>query len=117
MNNRRQERLNSEIIKVVSTALREIRDPNVSDMTTLTEASITNDFSFCDLKFSVMGSEREKEKTIEALQNAEVFFKSHIAKNIRMRKIPELRIKLDESIEYSSRINEILKGLDLEDEY
>lgn len=113
MNKRRQERLNSEIKKVISVALREMRDPKISAMTTLTDVSITNDFSFCDLKFSVYGDEFEKEQIIETLQDAEGYFKSHIAKNVRMRQIPELRIKLDESIEYANRINEILKDLNL----
>lgn len=113
MDKRRQERLNSEIKKVISVALREMRDPKISAMTTLTDVSITNDLSFCDLKFSVFGEEHEKHEIIKTLQEAEGYLKSHIAKNIRIRQVPELRIKLDESIEYANRINEILKDLNL----
>lgn len=113
MDKRRQERLNSEIKKVISVALREMRDPKISSLTTLTDVSITNDLSYCDLKFSILGDEHEKNQIITTLQDASGYFRSHIAKNIRIRQVPEIRVKLDESIEYSNRINEILKDLNL----
>lgn len=113
MDKRRQERINAEIKKVVATALRDMKDPNVSSLTSVTEVNVTNDLSFCDVKFSVLGNQREKNKILETLKKAEGYFKTQIARSISIRQVPELKISLDNSMEYAEHINNILKTLDI----
>ncbi len=113
MDKRRQERINAEIKKVIAEALRDMKDPNVSSLTSVTDVSVTSDLSFCDVKFSVLGNTKEKNKIIETLKNAEGYFKTKIAKSISIRQVPELRIALDDSIEYADHINSILKTLNI----
>lgn len=113
MDRRRQERLNAEIKRIIGSALTNMKDPNISSLTSVTEVNITSDMSFCDVKFSVMGNQKEKNKIIETLRNAEGYFKKEISDSLSIRQIPKLRISLDESIEYANHINSILKTLDI----
>ncbi|MCI5675455.1 MAG: 30S ribosome-binding factor RbfA [Ezakiella sp.] len=113
---RRQERISAEIKKVLSVALFNMKDPAISAMTTITEVHVTNDLSFCDVLFSVMGDERQKEEVMNALKGASGYFKGYIAREMDLRQVPELRIKLDDRLEYQDRINSILNELNIDHE-
>ncbi len=55
-----------------------------------------------------MGNDEEKAATWQALQRAVGFLRSEIGKRINLRFTPELSLHLDETLEYSARIQELL---------
>jgi len=106
-----QERLEKLIAVELSNTLRlECKNP-LLQFVSVTKVSLTKDFSYATVYYTVMGDNDEKEATSKALDSAKGFLRSVIANNLDMRKTPELKFKYDESIEYGNHIEEILRNL------
>ena len=116
--NNRMERINSEIKKEVSLIINnEISDPRVGGFVSVLKLSTTQDLKFCKIYVSIFGD--EKQKAFEALNSASSFIRRKLAAAVKLREIPKLIFELDDGIEYSDKINQIIKTLDikpLEDE-
>jgi len=96
----RVKRLSEEIKKIVSNIIRnELRDPRIAPMTSIIEVDVTRDLRYVNIYISVLGSEKEKEDTMEGLIKASGFIRREIGKKIKARYTPEVLFKLDESIE------------------
>jgi ribosome-binding factor A len=119
MTQQRSQRVAEEIKREVSDILRkEMKDPRVavSGVISVTDVNVTRDISHAKIYVSVLGSEEEQEKTLEALKKAAGFIRSEIGKRIRLRHTPELTIHLDRSIAYGAHINKLLQEINREGE-
>ncbi len=89
----------------------EIKDPRVHPMTSVMAVEVTPDLKFAKIFVSVLGSEEEKEKTMEGLKKSASFARGQLARRMNLRNTPELTFILDNSIEYgvtmSKRIDEV----------
>lgn len=104
-------RVAEEIKKELSLLLQnEFKDPRLGFLT-ITGVDLTNDLSQATVYLSVLGSEQEKEETLQALANGSGFIRSELAKRIRLRTMPKLIFKFDASIEYGNRIESLLAKL------
>jgi len=100
MNEKRINRISEEVKKVVSDLIQnEIKDPRISGMPSVNKVSVTKDLRFAKIYISVLGSEEDKESTIEGLQSAKGFVRKEIGNRINLRHVPEPIFMLDESIE------------------
>lgn len=79
--------------------LKGIKDPRISQFCTITEVSLTKDLRFGTIYVSVYGNAEAKNKTLEGLKSACGYIKNQLGQRIRMKYMPELVFKLDESIE------------------
>ncbi|QUH20792.1 30S ribosome-binding factor RbfA [Alkaliphilus sp. B6464] len=96
----RVKRLSEEIKKIVSNIIRnELRDPRIAPMTSIVEVDVTRDLRYVNIYISVLGTEKEKEATMEGLIKASGFIRREIGQKIKARYTPEVIFKLDESIE------------------
>lgn len=77
----------------------------------VTKVSLNNDMSVANVWYTVLGNEGEIEATKEALHKSVGFLRSALAKELDLRKTPELRFKYDESLSYGNHISEILNNL------
>lgn len=113
MNQKRVNRISSEINKVISQCLyNTIKDPNLDPIyTAITDVIVTNDLSFATIYISVIGDENKKANTLKGFENAKGFLKKEIGKNVELRHIPELIFKLDESSERGMHIENIINEL------
>ncbi len=110
--NGRTQRINNEILREVSLLIRnEIKDPRVSDLTSVTRVETTNDLKYCKVFISVLGDENKKEDTLKGLKKAAGFIRKQLAIRINLRVTPEITFHLDDSLESSMRINDILNNL------
>ena len=50
-------------------------------------------------------------KGLQALDRCKGFIRSQLARRLKIRKCPELIFKVDESLEYGNRIEELIKNL------
>lgn len=117
MDKRRLYRVQSEIQRIISELLIEgLKDPRIDQMTSVSKVELSNDTSVATIYFSIYGSQKTKEDTLSALENAKGYIRSRLAKVLEIRQVPELRFKIDESVEYSIEIQKILNKLDLESE-
>lgn len=120
----RQGRLGEEIRKVIGEMLlREIKDPRLSGMVSISSVMVTRDGSYATCYVTVLGSsienestDQEKEEVIEAFKSAKGLIKREIGNQIKLRHVPELIFKLDTSMEYGRKISKIINDLGLEKE-
>ncbi|MEK7802909.1 MAG: 30S ribosome-binding factor RbfA [Deltaproteobacteria bacterium] len=107
----RSERVGEEIRKEIAMMLfGEIHDPRIG-FVTITKVSVTKDLRHAKVFFTMRGSEEEREKTSEGLQSASGYIKRELGNRLKLRHIPELIFKFDDSLEYASRIEEIIKDI------
>lgn len=105
-----QERLEKIIIREVSTILMNSKDERLR-FVIITNAHLTGDLQIATIYYTVIGSNEQKESTIKNLEDAKGYVRSSLGKVLKVKKIPELIFKYDESLEYGNKIESILKGL------
>lgn len=109
MSNRLQ-RINDEIKKEAANIIRmELNDPRIGAMTTVLKADTTNDLKYCKLYISIFGKDDEKEAVMEGLKNASGYIRKLLAKRINLRNTPELKFVIDDSLDYSEKIDKLIK--------
>ncbi|GAA3719227.1 MULTISPECIES: 30S ribosome-binding factor RbfA [Salinicoccus] len=105
----RQERVAEEVKKVVSEALRtKVADPDIG-MVTVTDVELTKEMEVATVYFTSLNDDREAVQA--ALGRAKGLIRSEVAKEIPIRKAPELEFKYDTSIEYGSKIDALLNEI------
>ncbi|WP_026660643.1 30S ribosome-binding factor RbfA [Butyrivibrio sp. AC2005] len=104
-------RINGEVMKVISEAIRFSKDPRISPMTSVMDVEVAPDLKTCKVWVSVMGNDEDRQRTAEGLKSAAGYIRSTVAKELNMRNTPELRFIMDDSIEYainmSRKIDEV----------
>ncbi|NLD26031.1 MAG: 30S ribosome-binding factor RbfA [Acholeplasmataceae bacterium] len=109
----KQERLEKIIEKEISKIIfSDVKDDRLK-FVTITKVALTNDLSIATVYFTVIGNDAQKEATTANLQEAKGFIRSALSKVLEIRKVPELRFKYDESLDYGDKIEKILKELKL----
>jgi len=105
----RLERLNSLLRQELSDLLhREVKDPRLSGMISITEVNIAPDLKYAQVFVSSLGGLEDKDAVLSSLRSAAGFLRGKLAKNLRMRVVPELDFQWDESIEHGAHILELL---------
>lgn len=108
----RTDRLNSLLKEVISEVIRrDVKNPHVNELVTVTRVSITKDLHHAKVYISVIGTQEEKESTIKALTTAAGFIAVHSSKKVVMRYFPELTFILDDAVDKHMRIEELLKEI------
>jgi len=116
MSENRIRRVAEQIKKDLSQIInKEIKDPRVSAMTSITDVQLSKDLRYASIYVSIFGTDSEKEETLQTLIRASGFIRSEIGRRIRLRYIPEINFYLDNSIEYGAHIEKVLKSLKKED--
>jgi ribosome-binding factor A len=105
------ERVAKIIERELSTILLMEAKNNLLKYVSITKVVATKDLSLATVWFTIRGDESEKKATIDALEAAKGFLRSELSHRLDVRKTPELRFKLDESLAYGEKIDQILKGL------
>ena len=114
--NRRQDRVGALIQRELSEIIqRSVKDPRVA-FCTVTQASVSPDLKYVDVKVSVIGDEEQKSKTLAGLKSAAGFLRREIGNRLTLRHSPELRFAIDESADYLFKIDGLLKSVTTEDE-
>ncbi len=110
-NSNKNRRINGEVQKVISEAIRYSKDPRISPFTSVMDVEVAPDLKTCKVWVSVMGNDEDRERTSEGLKSAAGYIRSTLAKELNMRYTPELRFIMDDSIEYainmSKKIDEV----------
>lgn len=108
----RTDRLNSLLKEVISEVItREVRNPKVNVLITVTKVEISKDLQHARVFISVIGTAQEKNSTLKALESAAGFIGISAAKKVTMRYFPQLTFKLDMSVEKQGRIDELLSKI------
>ncbi len=112
MSSIRSGRVNEEVKKTISAIVREMKDPRISPMTTLTHVEVTSDFKYAKVKVSVYDEDESRRlESVDALNHAAGFIAHELGSRMRIRCVPSLKFTLDNNIAYSAHISEILQQL------
>ena len=108
----RTDRMNEEVKKTVMGIIRDMKDPRISPMATLTTVEVTKDLKYAKLAVSVYDKEDSvRKETVDALNHAAGFIAHELGQRMLIRRVPALKFTLDESIAYSVHIQEVLNSL------
>ena len=116
MQAKRAERI-SVLIKeeLASTIAKRIRDPRIGFIT-VTHAKVSDDLKYAEVFYSVMGTEEEKKKTREGLEQARGFLQQDLARTLKLRCTPHLIFTFDPSLEEGMKIDAIIEKIHKKDE-
>lgn len=107
----RPERLGDQLRAELSDLLaREVHDPGIGFIT-LTRARVTADLQLARIFYTTLGDAGARMRTAQALDRATPFLRRQIGRRLRLRHIPELEFRFDESIEQQDRIERLLQEL------
>ena len=111
--NYRSGRLGEEIRKIISNMMLrgDLKDPDISPITSVTAVDVTSDGSYATVYLSIMGTDEEKKATVAALKRASGFIRNSIGKAVKIRHVPELTFKIDTTLEYGMHISKLIDDL------
>jgi len=112
----RSERVAAKIQQVLSEILnKKVNDPRL-ELTTITGVTMTRDLKIPRIYFtSPNGKEKEKE-ILNGFNSATGYVKRTLAKQLGLRYMPALQFYYDNSFDYGSRIENVLKSIKAEHE-
>jgi ribosome-binding factor A len=106
----RMRRVNAAVREVLSEAVGELKDPRIG-FVTVTGVETSTDLRQAVVFVSVLGSERKREKTIEGLQAAHGILQGRIARELRMKRTPQLTFEYDPTVERGVRMTQLIDEL------
>ena len=113
--NNRLDRVNEELKKTISHVITfELQNSKVTGMVSVTKVRITPDFRYAKVYVSLLNS-KSTGKTMEGLKESSGYIRSQIEKTMNLRVTPELSFEIDDSMEYGSKIDQILREINHKD--
>ena len=107
----RADRVGALIQEVLSELLKkDIHDPRLA-MTTVTGVKMSRDLKLARIYFSIYGGESKSEAAVLGFKSARGFIKRSLAPRLGLRYMPDLQFFYDESFDYSSHIEQLLKEI------
>ena len=108
MANRRVERLNEQLRREISDILRrDVRDPRIG-IPTITRVEVTPDLFMARVFVRAGGNAEERAAALEGLDGAAAFIRREL-RGLKVRRVPELRFEIDQTLEHASRIEQLLR--------
>ena len=116
-------RLAEEIRKITGNMLLfELKDPRLKGkMVSVSGVDVSDDGSYATVYLSVLGKsisedadEKEKDDILKAMKSASGVIRREIGKNVKLRHVPELSFKIDNSIEYGRHMSKIIDSLGID---
>ena len=104
----RMRRVNEVIREVLGAAIAtDLKDPRIG-FVTVTGVETSPDLRAARVYVSVLGSEEDRERTLEGLSSSHGFLQSRINDELRIKRTPTLTFHYDESVERGTRISRLL---------
>ncbi len=96
--------------KVLSDSLPGLKDPRIG-FVTVTGVKTTKDLSQATVFVSVLGDERDRERTLAGLQSAHGVLQAQVARELGTRRTPVLTFEYDPAIERGVRLTQMIDEL------
>ena len=107
---KRTEQVGEEIQRILGEVIQyELKDPRVG-FATVVGVTVSGDMQHARVRVSVMGDDEQRRATMVGLERAKGFMRRRVAQELRhLRTVPELRLDLDTSLDYSLHIDDVLR--------
>ena len=106
----RMRRVDESLRQVLSEALLELKDPRIG-FVTVTGVKTSADLRHARVFVSVLGSERKRELALQGLEAAHSVLQGRIARELRMKRTPQLAFEYDPSVERGVRMTKLIDEL------
>ncbi len=113
--NERMRRVNEAVREVVSQGVGELKDPRIG-FVTVTGVETSPDLRHARVFVSVLGSESKREKTLAGLAAAHGLLQARLARELRMKRTPQLAFEYDPTVERGVRMTQLIDELAPEQE-
>jgi len=115
----RSRRVGEQIQKEISDLLlRGVRDPRVG-FVTITSVDLTSDLQYARIYYTAFNpaetDAEQRKETHQGLVSAAAYLRAELGKRLKLRRVPELTFKYDESTEYGNRIESLLRKIQTDD--
>ena len=105
----RSDRVSGLIQKVLSDILKkDINDPRLK-MATITSVNVSRDLKTARIYFSISGGKKNIKNAGDGFDSAKGYVKRTLAKKLGLRYMPDIKFFYDETFDYGSHIDELLK--------
>ena len=105
----RSDRVSGLIQKVLSDILKkDINDPRLK-MATITSVNVSRDLKTARIYFSISGGKKNIKNAGDGFESAKGYVKRTLAKKLGLRYMPDIKFFYDETFDYGSHIDELLK--------
>jgi ribosome-binding factor A len=107
MSTDRMRRVNEAVREVLSDSMKLLKDPRVG-FVTVTDVRTSPDLRHAKVFVSVLGSEEEREATMDGLASAHGLLQSVVNRELRIKRTPTLEFVYDDTAERAARLERIL---------
>jgi ribosome-binding factor A len=111
----RMRRVNEAVREVISEGLGELKDPRVG-FVTVTGVETSPDLRQATVFVSVLGTERKRTQTLAGLAAAHGVLQARLARELRMKRTPQLTFEYDPTVERGVRMTQLIDELAPNDE-
>ena len=106
----RMRRVNESVRQVLSEALLALKDPRIG-FVTVTGVDTSPDLRQATVYVSVLGDARKQERTLAGLGAAHGVLQASLARELRMKRTPQLTFAYDQSVERGVRMTKLIDEL------
>jgi ribosome-binding factor A len=107
---RRTERVSSTIQKeLAAIMLRELSDPRLTGMPSITRVKVSDDLSVADVFITVMGTPGQQTAALNALKHSAGLMRTRLTKQMTLRIAPYLKFHIDEDLKKELALQELLQ--------
>jgi ribosome-binding factor A len=106
----RLRRVDEAVKEVLSEGIGELKDPRIG-FVTVTGVRTSRDLRHARVFVSVLGSERKRERSLEGLAAAHGVLQARLARELRMKRTPQLAFEYDPSVERGVRMTQLIDEL------
>ncbi|MBP5651173.1 MAG: 30S ribosome-binding factor RbfA [Clostridia bacterium] len=105
-------KINAEIQKYISEIFTyDIKNPNIHGIITVTRVDTTNDLSLSKVYVSVFCPKGDKYEVFNQILHSAGYIRKSVCEKLNIRKMPFLEFILDETLDYSEHIEEVINDL------
>ena len=108
-------KVNESVRAVVAEAVLDLKDPRIG-FVTVTAVDTTPDLRHATVYVSVLGGEKKREKTLTGLEAAHGVLQARIARELRMKRTPQLTFAYDPSVERAAHLTQLIDELAPDDD-
>ena len=103
-------RVNEALKEVLSEGIGELKDPRIG-FVTVTGVDTSPDLRHARVFVSVLGSQRKRERSLSGLTAAHGVLQARVARELRMKRTPQLAFEYDPSVERGVRMTQLIDEL------
>ena len=108
-------RVNESVRQVVAEALPDLKDPRIG-LVTITGVVTSPDLRVATVYVSVLGNARKRRATLDGLESSHGLLQGRLARQLRMKRTPELTFEYDLSVERGVRMTQLIDELAADDD-